>query len=37
MMETIMNFLLIGLLGIALTVIVLVCVVKFLLDETEVK
>ena len=29
--------LLIGLLGIALTVIVLACVVKFLLDETEVK
>jgi hypothetical protein len=36
-METMMNFLLIGLLGIALTVIVLACVVKFLLDETEVK
>lgn len=36
-METMMNFVLIGLLGIALVVIVLVCVVKFLLDETEVK
>jgi|TARA_R110000868_G_scaffold77073_1_gene221090 hypothetical protein len=36
-METMINFLLIGLLGIALTVIVLACVVKFLLDETEVK
>ena len=36
-METMINFLLIGLLGIALMVIVLACVVKFLLDETEVK
>jgi hypothetical protein len=36
-METMINFLLIGLLGIALVVIVLACVVKFLLDETEVK
>ena len=36
-METMMNFVLIGLLGIALVVIVLVCVIKFLLDETEVK
>lgn len=36
-METMINFVLIGLLGIALTVIVLACVVKFLLDETEVK
>jgi hypothetical protein len=36
-METMMNFVLIGLLGIAITVIVLACVVKFLLDETEVK
>jgi hypothetical protein len=36
-METMMNFVLIGLLGIALVVIVLACVVKFLLDETEVK
>ena len=36
-METVMNFVLIGLLGIALVVIVLACVVKFLLDETEVK
>jgi len=36
-METMMNFVLVGLLGIALTVIVLACVVKFLLDETEVK
>jgi len=36
-METMMNFVLIGLLGIALTVIVLACVIKFLLDETEVK
>jgi hypothetical protein len=36
-METMMNFVLVGLLGIALVVIVLACVVKFLLDETEVK
>ena len=37
MMETIINFLLIGLLGIALVVIVLACAIKLLLDETEVK
>jgi hypothetical protein len=36
-METMMNFVLVGLLGIALVVIVLACVVKFLLNETEVK
>ena len=36
-METMMNFVLVGLLCIALVVIVLACVVKFLLDETEVK
>jgi hypothetical protein len=36
-METMMNFVLVCLLGIALVVIVLACVVKFLLDETEVK
>jgi hypothetical protein len=37
MMETIINFLLVGLIGIAITVIVLACAIKFLLDETEVK
>jgi hypothetical protein len=36
-METMMNFVLVGLFGIALVVIVLACMVKFLLDETEVK
>jgi hypothetical protein len=36
-METMMNFVLVCLLGIALVVIVLACAVKFLLDETEVK
>ena len=36
-METIINFLLIGLMAIFVTVIVLACVVRFLIDSTEDK
>ena len=36
-METIINFLLIGLIGIAIAIVVLMCVIKVLLDQTEDK
>lgn len=36
-METVINFLLIALLGMAITLVVLMCIVKFLIDATEDK
>ena len=36
-METIINFLLASLIGIVITLLVLFCIVKFLLDQTEDK
>jgi len=36
-METVINFLLMALLGMAITLVVLICIVKFLLDQTEDK
>jgi len=36
-METVVNFLLMALIGIAVTLVVLMCIVKFLVDQTEDK
>jgi hypothetical protein len=36
-METVVNFLLVSLIAIFITIVVLFCIVKFLLDETEDK
>ena len=36
-METVITFLLMALLGMAITLVVLMCIVKFLLDQTEDK
>ncbi len=36
-METVINFLLASLIGIGITLLVLFCIVKFLLDQTEDK
>lgn len=36
-METVVNFLLMALIGIAVTLVVMICILKFLVDQTEDK